>query len=125
MFHDHETAGHLGEQEMYNGVMAHYWWPGIRTFVKNYVKGCAVCQQFKIDRSAVNPALFPIGGSKNTRPFAHCSMDLITDLPEADGFNSILVIVDRGLTKGIILVPCMKTLTAEVTGQLLMDNLFK
>src|SRR5271169_2181177 len=52
-------------------------------------------------------------------------MDLITDLPEVDGFDSIFVIVDRGLTKGIILIPCAKTLTAEDTGQLLLDNLFK
>src|SRR5271169_4966913 len=52
-------------------------------------------------------------------------MDLITDLPEVDGFDSIFVIVDRGLTKGIILIPCAKTLTAENTGQLLLDNQFK
>ena len=40
MFHDHETAGHPGELETYNSVKEHYWWPGLRTFVKGYVKGC-------------------------------------------------------------------------------------
>ena len=34
MFHDHETAGHPGELEMYNSVKQHYWWPGMHTFVK-------------------------------------------------------------------------------------------
>ena len=34
MFHDHEMAGHLGELETYNSVRQHYWWPGMRTFVK-------------------------------------------------------------------------------------------
>ena len=34
MFHDHETVGHLGELEMYNSVKQHYWWPGMRVFVK-------------------------------------------------------------------------------------------
>ena len=29
MFHDHETAGHPGELEMYNSVKQHYWWPGM------------------------------------------------------------------------------------------------
>ena len=36
-FHDHETAGHPGEIGTYNAVQQHYWWPGLRTFVKNYV----------------------------------------------------------------------------------------
>ena len=29
MFHDHETIGHPGELEMYNGIRHHYWWPGL------------------------------------------------------------------------------------------------
>ena len=49
MFHDHETAGHLGELETYNSVRQHYWWLGMRTFVKRYVQGCGICQQFKIN----------------------------------------------------------------------------
>ena len=52
-------------------------------------------------------------------------MDLITDLPPAEGFDSILVIVDQGLTKGIILIPCTKTITAEETARLLLKNLYK
>ena len=49
MFHDHETAGHPGELETYNSVRQHYWWPGLRTYIKNYIQGCGICQQFKID----------------------------------------------------------------------------
>jgi hypothetical protein len=49
MFHDHKTAGHPGELETYNSVAENYWWPGLRSYVKNYVKGCGICQQFKID----------------------------------------------------------------------------
>jgi hypothetical protein len=52
-------------------------------------------------------------------------MDLITDLPPVDGFDSILVVVDQGLSKGVILIPCTKTLTADGAAQLLLDNLYK
>ena len=45
-------------------------------------------------------------------------MDLITDLPPADGFDSILVVVDQGLSKGVILIPCNKTLTSKDTARL-------
>jgi hypothetical protein len=52
-------------------------------------------------------------------------MDLITDLPPVNGCNSIFVMVDRGNTKGAILISTTKTLTQEGAGQLLLDNLYK
>ena len=52
-------------------------------------------------------------------------MDSITDLPLSNGFNSILVVVDCGLTKGVILLPCNKTVTAEQVASLLLENLYK
>jgi transposase InsO family protein len=52
-------------------------------------------------------------------------MDLITSLPPVEGYDSILVVVDRGNTKGAILIPMDKTLTQEGAGQLLLDNLYK
>jgi hypothetical protein len=108
MYHDHETAGHPGELETYNGIRQNYWWPGLQTFVKNYVQGCGICQQFKINRSPSNPAYIAIEGANNTRLFAKCLMDLITDLPPVEGYDSILVVVDQGLSKGVILCPCAK-----------------
>ena len=49
MFHDHETAGHPGELEMYNLVKQYYLWPDPYSFVKNYMQGCGICQQFEIN----------------------------------------------------------------------------
>jgi hypothetical protein len=94
-------------------------------FVKNYVQGCGICQQFKINRSPSNPAYIAIEGANNTRLFAKCSMDLITDLLPVEGYSSILVVVDQGLSKEIILCPCVKTIMWEGTATLLHDNLFK
>ena len=51
-------------------------------------------------------------------------MDFITDLPKSNGFDSILTVVDRH-SKGIILTPCNKTVTAKETSQLLLDNIWK
>ena len=83
MFHDNETAGHPGELETYNSIRHHYWWPGMRTYVKNYIKGCGTCQQFKIDRQPSKPSFIPTEGTTTTRPFANC-----------------LIVVDQGLSKG-------------------------
>ena len=106
MLHDHEAAGHPGEAETLVSVERLYWWPGLWTFVWNYVRGCGVCQQYKINHSLSHPSYMLIPQALTTCPFVHCSMDLITDLPLSDGFNSILVVVDHGLMKGVILLPC-------------------
>ena len=124
-FHDHATAGHPGEIGTYNAVRQNYWWPGLRTFVKNYVQGCGTCQQFKINQTPSRPAYIPTEGAKLLRPFANCSMDLITDLPSAEVYDSILVMVDQGLLKGVILSPCNKTITSEETAKLLLEGLYK
>ena len=67
----------------------------------------------------------PIEGAKSTQPFANCSMDMITNLPTSEGYNSILAVVDHGLMKGVILIPCSKTLTAAQCAGLLLDNIYK
>ena len=125
MFHDHPTAGHPEELEMYNSIQQHYWWPGMRTYIKNYIQGCGTCQQFKIDQQPTKPSFLPTEGASTTQPFANRSMDFIMDLPPVKGHDSILMVVDQGLTKGIILIPCSKMITAEETAQLLLENLYK
>ena len=58
-YHNSILAGHPGEQETYLKVKENYWWPGLRTFVKNYIKGCGICQQFKINQHPIKPTLIP------------------------------------------------------------------
>ena len=50
----------------------------------------------------------------------------MTDLPLSnEGFDSIMVVVDHGLSKGAVLVPTSKLgLTAERTAQLFLDNVY-
>ena len=103
----------------------HFWWLGMRTFVKKYVQGCGICQQFKINRNPSHPTYYPIEGLKTLQPFAQCSMDMITDLPLSNRYNSILAVVDHGLTKGVILIPCNKSLTADQCPKILLDNVYK
>ena len=52
-------------------------------------------------------------------------MDMITDLPLSNGYDSILAVVDHSLTKGVILIPCSKMLMAAQCAGLLLDNIYK
>jgi len=59
------------------------------------------------------------------RILGQVGIDFMTDLPPSDGFDSIMVVVDHGLNKGVILTPCHKTgLTAEETSQLYINNVY-
>ena len=122
--HDSPTIGHPGELGTYNIVKEHYWWPGMRRFIKAYVEGCPDCQQYKINRRPTKHTLEPIEAPPSTRPFAQVSMDFITDLPPSNGFDSILVVVDHGLTKGVVLEPCNKDITSDDTAKLFLHRVF-
>jgi len=129
-YHDLISAGHSGEIETLNAIKEHYWWPGMRSFIKNYVKGCGICQQFKINRNPSNPLYNPIPGPTTTRPFTNCSMDLITDLPPIKLENgtiidALMVMVDHGLTKEVVLTPVSKTFTEEGAGKILLNQHYK
>ena len=51
-------------------------------------------------------------------------MDLITDLPLSHGYDSILVVVDHGLSKGVIFSPCNKTASAADIAEIFFRNIF-
>jgi len=125
-FHNHETASHPGAATTYFHVSRDYWWPGMTNYVKGYVKGCNICQQNKINRQPWKGPLKPIPGPMDPRPFAQISMDLLTDLPPSeDGYNTLLVVVDHGLSKGLVLSPTNKKVTSTGIVELLRDNIFK
>ncbi len=44
-------------------------------------------------------------------------MDLITDLPRSEGFDSILTIVDQGCSKAAKFIPCNKTIDGPGVAQ--------
>jgi len=46
------------------------------------------------------------------------------DLPASSTFESILVVVDHGLTKGVIFVPCTKSIDATGIAALFFKHVF-
>jgi hypothetical protein len=125
-YHDHPTAGHPGTATTLINLKRDYWWPGMPNFVREYVKGCLLCQRNKINRNPWKGPLFLIKEPLDPLPFKQISMDLMTDLPPTDdGYDTLLVVVDHGLSKGVILVPTTKTVKSTGIAELLQDNVFR
>ena len=58
------------------------------------------------------------------KPWVHISADFIMKLPLAQGYNSILVVVDR-LTKIVYFIPTTEKMLAEGLAKLFRDNVWK
>jgi Chromo (CHRromatin Organisation MOdifier) domain len=57
-------------------------------------------------------------------PFETVAMDLITDLPVAEGFDAIFTITDHDATKATVFIPCNKTIDALNAAQLYARHVF-
>ena len=122
--HSSPFSGHMGVFHTKAVLEQDFWWPGLSTFVKHFITGCPVCQQTKANTHPVIPPLLPIKSTVSL-PFKQLSVDLITDLPPSSGFDSVMVVVDHGLMKGVILAPCLKTIDTSGIAQLFFDFIFK
>jgi hypothetical protein len=103
--HDHKLRGHPGIRKTKEMIMRHFFWPGISKDVTNYVRACGPCNRSKAQRHK------PFGLLKTLaipqRPWSSISMDHITDLPESEGHDCILVVACR-LTKQAVFIPTNK-----------------
>ena len=90
--------------------------------IKRYVKNYNTCQLSKAVRHA------PYGllqlNKVSDQPWRSIAIDLITDLPESDGYDTILVVIDR-LTNMSNFISCKKDLDARQFTSLFMQHILR
>ena len=121
LHHDPPTRGHPGRYQTQELMSRNYWWPGMGQFIKEYVEGCAICQETKINthptKEPIHPTEIP------TRPFQIITSDLIVGLPESDGYTALVMITDRH-TKKITVEPCKDEIDADQLAEILVRRIF-
>src|SRR4051794_23740618 len=94
----------------------------MQTDILKYVEGCNKCQQsdihYKKAFNPLNPNEIPI------RPWQIISIDIIEELPKSQGFNAILISVNR-FSKQIHAIPINTSLMAEGYAWIFRDHVFK
>ena len=120
--HDSLTAGHFGLDRTYDLLRRNYCWPGMKRDADLFVKSCDICQRTK--QSTVNTAGLLQPHDIPPRNWHTISMDFITALPECDGFNSILVVIDK-FSKMSHFIPTRNDVTAAGVAQLFLSHIFK
>jgi hypothetical protein len=120
--HDSQVTGHPGRWKTLELVSRNYWWPGISRYIALYVKGCDRCNRTKTFPAKPAGKLLPTQIPKDI--WQIITVDLITGLPESQGYNAIMVTVDR-LSKMLHIAPTTDTVTSEGMARLFRDNVWR
>ena len=116
--HDHPTAGHPGRDETLRKIKELYQWPKMNQWITDYIKGCATCQKNKIQTHRRRTLPFGITTTPDMKPFSQITLDLITGLPQVNGKNTILTIVNHGCSRVAAFIPCTTNITGPGIAQL-------
>lgn len=112
-------AVHSSYAKTYNQIASVYYWPKMSRDIKKCTESCDICQKSKPHHHA------PIGLLQlipiPSQPFEVVSMDFIPELPTSEGYNNILVIVDK-LTKYAIFMPTTVTVNKEDMARLFFKH---
>ncbi|PRP78085.1 hypothetical protein PROFUN_13894 [Planoprotostelium fungivorum] len=121
---DHTDQGfHVTDDLLfYEEQLRDYWWPKMYHTIESYVKSCDTCQRAKHSRKKQSGLLQPLEVPSDR--WTSVTIDFMVELPECQGFNAIMVVVDR-FTKMSHFIPCKNTITSEEAAWLYIDRVFR
>src|SRR3954464_2516608 len=92
------------------------------TDILKYIEGCDKCQTSNTHHKKASNPLNP--NEISTRPWQIISVDIIGELPESQGFNTIFIVIDC-FSKQIHMIPINPSLMAEGYTWIFRDHIFK
>jgi hypothetical protein len=121
-FHSTPQAGHSGFYKTYRRIAANVYWIGMKNTIQNFVKSCDTCQRHKYLASSPGGLLQPLPIPNQI--WEDLSIDFITGLPKARGYDAILVVVDR-LSKYSHFIPLKHPYTARSVAEIFCKEIVK
>ena len=120
--HDSKITRHPGRWKTLELVSQNYWWPQMSRYIGKYVSTCDMCLQNKSIHQPPTEALHPL--PIPDAPWDTASVDFIVELPESNGKDTIMVVVDS-VTKRSHFVSTATTLSTAGTAQLYLCHIWK
>ena len=121
-FQNSNIGGHSGIYRTWVRIANIFYWAGLKRDVRDYVGACDTCQRIKSDSRKPSGLLQPLPIPE--RIWEDVTMDFIEGLPMSNGFNGILVVVDR-LTKYAHFIALVHPYTAKSVAKLFITSIVK
>lgn len=103
----HDLAGHFSLDRTIGKIQEHYWFGGMRRYVKQHIAQCVECLLHKIPSGKKPGLLHPIPPGK--RPYETIHMDHLGPFVQSSRQNTELLVVIDNLTKFVHLFPARNT----------------
>ena len=110
--HNNPSVGHPGHFRTYDLISRDFYWSGLKLSVNQYIQACDSCIWAKHSNRAPAGLLQPI--DIPNKPWEEITYDLIVGLPESDGYDAILTVVDR-MSKMVHFIPTTLDVNAVMT----------
>ncbi|QRW10167.1 Transposon Tf2-7 polyprotein [Ceratobasidium sp. AG-Ba] len=120
MHHDNPIAGHQGQARTLELISRRYYWPAMKQQVNQFVETCEICQRSKGHKQYAPQKPLPIP----QKPWEDIAYDFIVKLPESQGMDSILVVIDR-FSQQAHFIPCLESTNAEGVADLFIKEVWK
>uniref|UniRef100_A0A8C2EGQ3 Gypsy retrotransposon integrase-like protein 1 n=1 Tax=Cyprinus carpio TaxID=7962 RepID=A0A8C2EGQ3_CYPCA len=116
------SAGHPGITATTQLVSNRFWWTSLRADVIKFVHQCSTCNMIKSSHLKPAGLLQPLPVPQ--RPWSHIAVNFVTDLPQSQGFTTILSVIDR-FSKSCHFIPLSGLPTALQTAEALLNHVFR
>ena len=119
-FHSSIGGGHSRVKPTMIRISSVMYWKGLKKHVRQFVKECSTCQQFKYDNLAYFGLVQPLPIPK--RVWSEIFIDFIEKLPKLVSKDCIMVVVDR-LSKYAHFVTFTHPFTTITIAQVFLDTI--
>ena len=121
--HSTPYSVHPGTTKMYNDLKMHYWWPGMKKDVVEFVARCLTCQQVKAEHQRPAGLLQPIQIPE--WKWEEITMDFVVGLPKTlKQHDAIWVIGDR-FSKSAHFLPVRMTYSMDQLAELYVQEIVR
>ena len=111
-------SGHFSEKKVYDKILCHYWWYGLRADVRRFCRSCLNCATRKGPGRPVHPPMqsIPVKG-----PFHRVAVDILQLSLTSSGNKYVVVFLDY-LTKWVEAFPTADQQSSTIA-QLLVEHI--